>query len=990
LEDTLDRIVKIYLGSVTVRTLVTAAFLLLLLLWIAVTAYLLISNAGRVVNNVIVDAGKSTNREIIREVTRFLKTADSINRELENAVHAERVDVKDTETLLRHFWDKPQRDSEFSVSAIYYGDESGVFTGLGTEQIGQPPDEWQIGLSSPQTKGLYTLYEANELGTVANQIGKKDPFDPRTRPWYEVARNSEEAQWTEAYSDVQAGSATISRTRAIRDNDNTLLGVAGVDLYLGHIRQFLSTLPISENSEVFMLDEQGQVLASYAPAYSLVATVDQVHAVDSAYRFTRTGALHLQAEHSGFRVDELTAELVELDGVAGFLHASPVARELNLGWSLGIFIPRSDYTESVSSQLKRIVPLGVLASLLACATMIGFLHLISKPLRQLRDGANRLSMGDFDVPIDTSYANEVGDLARAIDTMRHKLRDSFSAMSEQKLRAETTLTSIADGVITISNSGKIKYMNPSAEQQTGWTFDAAKDRPAESVFHAFDLQTQMPLTTSNILQAISNSTHLGQEIMLVDRAGKSHPVYCRTSPVHDDAHQPFGAVLIFSDQSERWALESELMHQASHDSLTDLLNRHEFERRLQHVIDRAHRESSEHAMLYLDLDRFQLVNDTCGHVAGDELLRQTAQLLQRGIRSGDSIARLGGDEFGVLLEYCPGEQAKRVGEQLLKLTGDYRFVWEDRTFGIGVSLGLVPIVKSTANVVAAIRDAENACFVAKQAGRNRMRIFSEDDEQLAQRRGEMQWVDRIDGALERDEFVLFTQSIEPTGTDDAEGIHFEVLIRMLHENGDIIPPGQFLPAAERYDLITRIDRWVISNTLQWLSRHPLLIPAVNLCSINVSGQSLGDSSFLPFIIEQLDTFDVPAECICFEVTETATIANLSSAMVLMNTLKRRGCAFALDDFGSGLSSFAYLKNLPVDFLKIDGMFVKEMLEDPLDLAMVRSINEIGQTMKMQTIAEFVETDELRAQLSAIGVNYVQGYGIGKPQLIDDLVETTAS
>lgn len=616
--------------------------------------------------------------------------------------------------------------------------------------------------------------------------------------------------------------------------------------------------------------------------------------------------------------------------------------------------------------------------------MVGLVLLVVRPLRQLKNCAESISRGQFGVQIDTSCGNELGDLARSIDAMRRNLHISFNSIVEQKLRIETTLTSIEDGVITLSGSGEIQYMNPSAEQQTGWAFDEVVGQPAETVFNAFDLQTQAALTGSKILAGIDSFGHLGQEVLLVDRSGESHPVYCRTSRIPDTAIQSPGAVLIFSDLSERWALESELVHQASHDSLTNLLNRREFERRLQHVIDITQREYTEHAVLFIDLDRFQLVNDACGHVAGDELLRQTAKLLQRGIRTGDSIARLGGDQFGVLLEYCPTEQAKRVGEQLLELMGDFRFVWEDRTFGVGISIGLVTIQQHTGNVAAALRNAENACFLAKEAGRNRLRVFSEDDEQLARRRGEMRWVDRIEGALERNEFVLFSQLIEPTESRNTGNIHFEVLLRMRDKNGSTIQPGQFLPAAERYDLASRIDRWVVSHTLEWLANNSQVVASLKLCSINLSGQSLGDPNFLAFITEQFDRFEVAENYICFEVTETAAIANLSTAMILMNTLRSKGCAFALDDFGSGLSSFAYLKNLPVDYLKIDGMFVKEMLDDPLDLAMVRSINEVGQTMNMQTIAEFVESEAIRAQLGSIGVNYVQGYGVGKPQPINNM------
>jgi diguanylate cyclase (GGDEF)-like protein len=526
-------------------------------------------------------------------------------------------------------------------------------------------------------------------------------------------------------------------------------------------------------------------------------------------------------------------------------------------------------------------------------------------------------------------------------------------------------------------------MNLSAEQQTSWSFREAEGQLAESVFIAFDMQTQELLTGSKILQGLDNSGHYTQEILLVDRTGESHPIHCRATRLQDSANRSAGAVLIFSDLSERWALESELDHLASHDSLTNLLNRREFERRLTRVIDQSFDESVNHAVLFLDLDRFQLINGTCGNIAGDAFLQQIAKLLKSGVRSGDSIARLSGDQFGVLLEDCTAEQANQIGEKLLKLVRDFRFIWKSKKYGTGVSIGFVIIQRGANNAATVLRHAESACYLAKNTGRNRIRVFSENDELLNQRHGEMQWVDRIEHALENNEFVLYSQAIEPASLGKSSQIHFEVLLRMREKNGGIISPSQFLPAAERYNLITRIDRWVVGHTFEWLANNPKIVSSLELCSINLSGQSLGDPTFLTFITEQFDLYELPTSCICFEVTETAAIANLSAAMVLMNTLRLKGCSFALDDFGSGLSSFAYLKSLPVNYLKIDGMFVKDILENSLDYAMVRSINEIGQTMNMQTIAEYVESDGIRAQLQSIGVDFVQGYGVGKPQPLEN-------
>lgn len=437
---------------------------------------------------------------------------------------------------------------------------------------------------------------------------------------------------------------------------------------------------------------------------------------------------------------------------------------------------------------------------------------------------------------------------------------------------------------------------------------------------------------------------------------------------------------------ERQLFVSEIEYQATHDALTGLINRSEFERRLQHLLDSTCTSLSTHALCYLDLDQFKIVNDHCGHTAGDQLLRQLAHLFQARVRQRDTLARLGGDEFGVLLESCTPEQAQRLATELRQVVEEFRFVWEEKSFYIGVSIGLVAIDRHSDSVAAVLRAADSACYVAKDAGRNRIHVFDEQDQDLAKRRGEFLWVTRIPQALEENRFMLYAQAIFPLHPGAVIGTHYELLLRLQDSDGRIIAPGVFLPAAEHYQLAVRLDRWVVATALQRLTHHPLFLDSVALCAINLSGQSMGDAEFLAFLLQQLDETGFPAERLCFEITETAAIANLVEAIRFMNALKQRGCRFALDDFGSGLSSFAYLKNLPVDFVKIDGLFVKNITDDPLDLAMVRSINEIGQLMGKQTVAEFVENDTVLAKLRELGVDYGQGYGVGRPQPLSDLLE----
>ena len=436
--------------------------------------------------------------------------------------------------------------------------------------------------------------------------------------------------------------------------------------------------------------------------------------------------------------------------------------------------------------------------------------------------------------------------------------------------------------------------------------------------------------------------------------------------------------------NERKRSTEQLSYQASHDPLTGLVNRREFEHRGKQLLSTVSADQTEHALCYMDLDQFKVVNDTCGHAAGDEMLRQLSQVLIATLRHKDTLARLGGDEFGVLIEDCSLDNAHRIAKKLLEAIQNYQFTWQGHSFRIGVSIGLVAITKTTLNLTEVLKEADAACYMAKDKGRNRIHVYHIEDSEIAQRHGEMQWVSLINQALEEKRFCLYAQNIAPL--DGRCDKHYEVLIRMTDEKDEIIPPGAFLPAAERYNLISNIDRWVIEHTFSLLAANPNFLKKIHFVSINLSGQSITDDNFLNFIITQLDESRIKANKICFEITETAAISNLHTAAKFISTLKSKGCQFALDDFGSGLSSFAYLKNLTVDYLKIDGMFVKDIVDNPIDRAMVKSINEIGQVMGMQTIAEFVENDEIKCMLKDIGVNYAQGYGIDKPQPFGELLD----
>jgi diguanylate cyclase (GGDEF)-like protein len=427
------------------------------------------------------------------------------------------------------------------------------------------------------------------------------------------------------------------------------------------------------------------------------------------------------------------------------------------------------------------------------------------------------------------------------------------------------------------------------------------------------------------------------------------------------------------------AKNRQLAYQASHDPLTGLINRHEFECRVERAIQNAKVQATTHTLLYLDLDQFKIVNDTCGHAAGDELLQQLSQLLLGSVRHRDTLSRLGGDEFGMLFENCPLDKAVEIASSLLTSIQEFNFTWGESSFTLGISIGVVPIDHSTSDIASAMSAADSACYIAKEAGRNQLQIAHMGDRRLQERHGEMQWASRLTRALEKDQFTLYFQPIIPCANKSRHYTYLEILVRLIDDDGTVIAPGAFLYAAEKYNMVSSIDRWVIENSMAWLAETEKSDGRPITISINLSGQTIASPDMLKFIIDKMEETGAPAEQIIFEVTETAAIANITSATSFMLTLRGCGFRFSLDDFGSGLSSFTYLKKLPVDFLKIDGAFVRDILSDPVDYAMVRSINELGQLLGKETIAEFVETTGLADELERMGVNYVQGYAFAKPR-----------
>lgn len=565
-----------------------------------------------------------------------------------------------------------------------------------------------------------------------------------------------------------------------------------------------------------------------------------------------------------------------------------------------------------------------------------------------------------------------------------KRRQAEALLFEEKERAQVTLASIADAVVTVDTAGRIEYLNPVAERLTGWSLVESRQRPIAEVFAVVDEATGAPiadpvaraLREGGVIEADGN-------VVLLCRGAESIAIDYSVAPIRDRAARIVGAVLVVQDMSRERQYAAKLSNLASHDPLTGLLNRREFEQRVRATVEHQEADEGQHAVLYLDLDQFKVVNDTSGHAAGDELLRQIGALLRPRLREGDVLARLGGDEFGVLLPHCPPAPALRIAEALRKSIVDFRFAWKNRSFSIGVSIGLVNLAEGPHTLASVLSAADAACYMAKDKGRNRVQVYRPEDSEVALRRGEMEWVNRLHRALAEDRLCLYAQPMRAMHSTGNEVLHHELLVRLIDERNELILPIAFIPAAERYHLMPSIDRWVIRTAFRILADRraagdPTAIDGTY--AINLSGASIGDDQFLDYVRESFARFNIPHRSVCFEITETTAVTSLSKAAEFIGAMREPGCRFALDDFGVGVSSFTYLKQLPVDYIKIDGSFVRNMLHDPVDAAMVEAIHRIGRVMGKQTIAESVETAATLEALRSVGVDFAQGNAIAPPAL----------
>lgn len=552
------------------------------------------------------------------------------------------------------------------------------------------------------------------------------------------------------------------------------------------------------------------------------------------------------------------------------------------------------------------------------------------------------------------------------------------ALKASETRYRELYENVVAGVFQTTPDGKFMAANPALVRLLGY---GSEDELLELSI-ARDLY-MYPEERDNWMRSMAAAGEIrNAELVLKRKDGRRIVALENSRAVRDEHGQIMYYEGTLTDITEAHELSRQLSYEASHDALTGLINRREFELRLQGALDSAQASGATHAMCYLDLDQFKIINDTCGHVAGDELLRQLAQTLQGRVRSNDTLARLGGDEFGLLLHDCALDNAMIVARGLLKAIEQHQFVWGNNTFSVGASIGLVPVSTGFRRITQVLQAADAACYAAKDQGRNRVHVYQEDDTVVAQRHGEMQWVARVKRALAEHRFFLEAQPIVPTavraGGSGPDLLNYELLVRMRDESGRIVPPGAFLPAVERYNLSQRLDRWVITTALQWLAAHREQTETIGRVFVNLSGDSVGDPQLQEFIRDLLQQTQVSPSRLGFEITETAAIGNLTRANQLIAGLRQTGCAFALDDFGSGVSSFAYLKALSVDFLKIDGLFIGNIINDPIDFEMVRSITDIGHAMGKKVVAESVENLQVLEKLRQIGVDYAQGFAVGSP------------
>ena len=581
------------------------------------------------------------------------------------------------------------------------------------------------------------------------------------------------------------------------------------------------------------------------------------------------------------------------------------------------------------------------------------------------------------VPINYRGQQVILTVAQNI-TYRKRIQ---AALRRNKRQAQYTLESISEGIVTADSNGYIDYMNAAAEKLTGTRRDQAVGKRLRDIVNLVDEGDRRDLGDP-VIRSLTDRRRIsmGSRALMVSGDGDTElSIEMTASPIRGPDESIAGVVVIMHDVSERRGLAQQMSFQAAHDALTGLINRLEFERQIEQSLQSVRDQGASHVLCYLDLDRFKAVNDTCGHMAGDNMLREIAALIRDEVRESDFVARLGGDEFGLLLIGCPLPKAQQIADDVVRAVKDYKFVWQDKIFTVGVSIGLVEIGRESGSIADILSTADSACYVAKQRGRGQVHVYSSKDAASARQRGEIQWLGLLQTALTDDRFELYTQPVISAAGKDVTGPAVEVLLRMHDDKGLIVMPGQFMPAAERYQIMTSVDRWVVQATLAALGQGAIHLPDDRSCSINLSGQTLGEPAFLEFVVDCLDHSRIDPSRICFEINETVVMSDLEHARRFIGVLHGMGCLFGLDDFGSGIGSFASVRDLSVDFLKIDGLYTRELDFDSLNYQVVSAITHLSRTLGFKVIAEQVEEQDDFVALRELGVDFIQGYYIQEPR-----------
>jgi len=611
-----------------------------------------------------------------------------------------------------------------------------------------------------------------------------------------------------------------------------------------------------------------------------------------------------------------------------------------------------------------------------------FSRSVTSPINNITSGVKIIKNGDLNYRIPIDFSGELAELALGINDMTSSLEvaqinDKQRAEDElfiEKTKAQVTLEAIGEGVITTDINGNVIYLNPAAEKLTGFKSKYAINKPLSDVFiikHEDNNET----INYPIMDCIENARKIHHEsgYILNCNDGTEYTIRETATPLLDKDENVVGAVLVFYDFTSIKKMSDHLAYQATHDDLTGLTNRRAFEGKMNEIINNITTDEA-HTLCYIDLDRFKIINDTCGHLAGDDLLKIISSKINEHIRKNDLFARLGGDEFGIIFYNCDIPKAIQLAENIKSSISEIKFSWGTHSFNIGSCIGVVPIIYGE-TMSDLMMTVDTACYVAKDKGRNRIHVYQKNDEDILQRQGDLQWFHTINKALEEDSFVLYSQKMSPFSDKADSDIH-EILIR-LEKDGEIVSPGSFIPAAERYSLMTKVDMWVISTFFKKIKNNKVLSNDTHF-SINLSGQTLTDESFIEFLNNELDSTNTSPDKLIFEITETVAIANFNAAINFINIFKQRGCKFALDDFGSGMSSFQYLGKLPLDYIKIDGTFVRDIQNNLYNQSVIKSIGQIGHSLGLDIIAEFVENDEILSELENYLIDYVQGYKIEKP------------